>query len=357
MRRHDIDNLRTGMILLLFPFHAAMVFGGGEFGGFFVWLHKNVFLHAFETFVFPWFMALLFVLAGVSARFSLKKRSSGSFLRERVKKLLVPFLLGLLFLVPVQSYIADLYWNHYRGTYFSHLKIFFTAFTTFTGYDGAFTPSHLWFILYLFVYSLLLMPAKAFSERFLSHLKGLRLSYPVLLLLFLPEYLFLPILDIPSKSVGQYLFLFLAGYFLIFPEEHAREIERYRYISALLFLLSGVIYTLLWCGYTYAGPGMSLLYLAFGWFGILTLLGFGSRHLNKRTKVSAFLSRASFSFYLLHMPVTVVLSFFLVRLNLPDLMLFFLITFTSFLATFLLYLLYRYALRIFIRILHKEGNK
>ena len=101
MRRHDIDNLRWGMILLLFPFHAALVFGGGEFGGFFVWLGRNIFLHAFVTFVYPWFMSLLFVLAGVSAHYSLNKRTTAAFLSERVRKLLLPLLLGLLFLVPV----------------------------------------------------------------------------------------------------------------------------------------------------------------------------------------------------------------------------------------------------------------
>ena len=341
MRRHDIDNLRWGMILLLFPFHAALVFDGGEFGGFFVWLHKNTLLHAFVTFVYPWFMALLFVLAGISARFSLMKRSHSAFLSERIRKLLVPLLLGMLFLVPVQSYIADLFWNDYQGSYFSHLKIFFTTFTYYTGYDGSFTPSHLWFILYLFVYSLLLIPVKALTDRVLPKKHKIRLPYFMLLLLFLLEYLFLPLGNIPSKSVGQYLFLFFAGYYVLFEEDAVRELEKYRLISLILFLLSGIAYTLLWCWYMYADPWMSLLYLGFGWCGILTLLGYGSRYFNHRTLCTAFLSKAAFSFYLLHMPIEVILSFFIVKLKLPDLVLFLLITLSSFFVTLFLYLLYR----------------
>ena len=339
MRRHDIDNLRWGMILLLFPFHAALVFGGGEFGGFFVWLHKNVFLHAFVTFVYPWFMSLLFVLAGISARFSLKKRTAAAFLSERIHKLLLPLLLGLLFLVPVQSYIADRFWNHYPGSYFSHLKIFFTSFTYYTGYDGGFTPSHLWFILYLFVYSLLLLPLKALTDRRFPKLYSIRLPYPVLLLLFLPEYLFLPLGNIPSKSIGQYLFLFFSGYYILFQDDAVREVEEYRRVSLMLFLLSGIIYTILWCGYTFTGPWMALLYLGFGWCGILTLLGYGSRYFNHRTPCTAFLSKAAFSFYLLHMPVEVILSFYIIKLKLPDLVLFLMITLSTFLTVLLLYLL------------------
>ena len=341
MRRHDIDNLRFSMILLLFPFHAAMVFDGGEFGGFFVWLHRNVFLHAFVTFVYPWFMSLLFVLAGISARYSINKRGSRVFLKERVRKLFLPLLLGMLFLVPVQSYIADLFWNNYPGSCISHLKKFFTTFTYYTGYDGSFTPSHLWFILYLFIYSLLLIPVKALTDRPFSKLKRIHFPYVLLLLLFLLEYLFLPIGNIPSKSIGQYLFLFFAGYYIMYEEDAVRELEKCRPFSLVLFLLSGSFYTLLWCRYSYAGPWMSLLYLAFGWFGILTLLGFGSRYLNYRTKCTAFLSKAAFSFYLLHMPLEVILSYFITKLKLPDLVLFLLITVSSFLATLVLYLLYK----------------
>ena len=355
-RRHDIDNLRFSMILLLFPFHAAMVFDGGEFGGFFVWLHKNPFLHAFVTFTFPWFMSLLFVLAGISAHYSLRKRGTRGFLSERMKKLLVPLLLGLIFLVPVQSYIADLFWNNYSGTYWSHLSIFFTKNTYFTGYDGSFTPSHLWFILYLFLYSFILIPLKTVYCRLSRFTNRLRISYPILLLLFLPEYLFLPLLNILSKSVGQYLFLFLCGYFILYHEKACSETENFRFISLCLFLLSGAVYTFLWCRYSYMGAWMPILYVFFGWTGILSILGYASRYFRRRTPLTAVLSEAAFSLYLLHMPVEVVLAYFWVKLPLSDLILFLLITFSSLGVTLLLYLINKTVRQIFLYRVHKQEN-
>lgn len=348
-RKHEIDNLRWMMILLLFPFHAALCFDGGEFGGFFVWLHRNVYLHAFATFIYPWFMSLLFVLAGISARYSLTKRGTGDFIRERSKKLLLPLLLGMLLLVPPQTYIADLYWNHFDGTYLQHLKTFFTKFTYFTGYDASFTPSHLWFLLYLYVYSLLLLPLKGLLSGVLGGARRsvssgpmllppsmLRLPYPLLLLLFLPEYLFLPVLNIPSKSAGQYFFLFLCGYLIFFLEKVMAEAVRGRRVSLALFLSSGALYTWAWCGKYYMGIWMPLLYLFFGWCGILTLLGYGKKYWNRRNRVTAFLSKTAFSLYLLHMPVEVVLMYAIARTGWPDLVQFLAVTILAFLLTMLL---------------------
>ena len=338
-RKYFIDNLRVMMILLLFPFHAALPFDGGEFGGFFVWIHRNAVLHAFVTFVYPWFMSLLFVLAGISAHFSLRKRSPAAFFLERTKKLLLPLVLGLLFLVPVQSYVADLYFNGYQGSYFSHLAVFFTRFTDFTGYDGTFTPSHLWFILYLYPFSLLLL---LFTRLPLGkyRLCRLYLPYPLLLLLFLPEYLFLPVLNITAKSVGQHFFLFLAGYLIFSREEELYEIMRGRKVSLVLFLISGTLYTMLWCGYSYAGAWMPLLYLFFGWCGILTFTGYGMKYMNRRTCLSSFFSRISFSLYLFHMPVEVVTLYMLAKITRADSVLFILTALISFLCTLFMCIMY-----------------
>ena len=93
-RRHDIDNLRTFCILLLVPYHAAMAFNcWGEAN--YVWFNESRVLSAFVTFVSPWYMAALFLAAGLSARFSLQKRGMTGYVKERVKKLLIPLIAGI----------------------------------------------------------------------------------------------------------------------------------------------------------------------------------------------------------------------------------------------------------------------
>lgn len=45
--------------------------------------------------IYPWFMVLLFVVSGMSAKYSLEKRTGRQFIKERAVKLLIPSTLGL----------------------------------------------------------------------------------------------------------------------------------------------------------------------------------------------------------------------------------------------------------------------
>ena len=138
-RRYDIDNLRTFCILLLVPYHAAMAFNcWGEAN--YVWFNESRILSAFVTFVSPWYMAALFLAAGLSARFSLQKRGMTGYVKERVKKLLIPLIAGIFTVVAALTYYADRWHNGYAGNFFSHYRIFVTRITDLTGYDGGFTP-------------------------------------------------------------------------------------------------------------------------------------------------------------------------------------------------------------------------
>ena len=104
MRKNYLDNLRNMMILLLFPVHTFMIWN--NFGmKFYIWDYPNKLLSTLIVIVNPWFMPLLFAIAGISARYSLMKRSKINFFIERVKKLLIPFVIGLVFFVPVPTQI------------------------------------------------------------------------------------------------------------------------------------------------------------------------------------------------------------------------------------------------------------
>lgn len=73
MRKHYLDNLRTIMILFLFPVHTFMIWN--NFGTkFYVWGGENNLLSILITLVNPWFMPVLFVISGICARCSLEKR-------------------------------------------------------------------------------------------------------------------------------------------------------------------------------------------------------------------------------------------------------------------------------------------
>ena len=143
---------------------------------------------------------------------TLRKRTSGQFVAERIKKLVIPFFFGLLALVPIMTYIAEVFFNGYTGTYWQQYKLFFTKKTDLTGYHGGFTPAHLWFLLYLFVISLTALQIVRLQKKCLPKFRVGSLSYFFLILLFVPEWCCLYVLNIGGKSLGQFLLTVLISF-------------------------------------------------------------------------------------------------------------------------------------------------
>ena len=96
---------------MLIPYHTARLFDSYE--PFYV---KNgqtsTALTLLRTILDPWGMPLLFVVAGAGACFALQRRTGRQYLHDRVLRLIVPLLFGLLFIVPPQAYYAWLSNGH-----------------------------------------------------------------------------------------------------------------------------------------------------------------------------------------------------------------------------------------------------
>jgi len=233
MRKYGLDWLRVGCIFLLFPYHTARIFDGWEpnyikdaVNGFSTWFVAGAGF---------WFMPLMFFIAGVTAWYSLLHRSSREYMRERVRRLLIPLLAGLVLIVPVQGYLARVQRFGYTGGYFPFLLAYFTDFSDLSGYTGGFTPAHLWFILYLFIISMALLPLlcriKAWKEEAFRWLK----SPAALLIAFVPLSLTEALPSIGGKNLFYYATLFLLG-FLAVRLDWLPLIERRRY-----FLLAAAL--------------------------------------------------------------------------------------------------------------------
>ena len=125
-RVHFIDNLRWMCVFWLIPYHAAMSYNiWGE--NFYIYYEPSKPIAAVVLLCSPWLMPLMFLLAGVSARFSLKKRGYKGFIKERFIKLGIVFVLGVLLINPVLSYFADVTKNAYSDGFFNHYKVFFVT--------------------------------------------------------------------------------------------------------------------------------------------------------------------------------------------------------------------------------------
>jgi glucans biosynthesis protein C len=154
-----VDTLRIWLIGGVLVFHATRPFDPFDF-----YVKADVEVGALAPvvlFVGLWGMPLFFALAGAAAWHSLAHRGVHGFTRERVARLLVPFLAGLVLLVPPQLHAQALA----RGedvSYADTMRRFFDVHWSWElpiPVDGElFEPAHLWFLAYLFVFTLMLLP-------------------------------------------------------------------------------------------------------------------------------------------------------------------------------------------------------
>ena len=97
MRKHWIDNLRWTTVLLVLLYHVVYFYNNKEvFGGVGGFGDGPQYQDVLMYILYPWFMPLLFLLAGVSARYSLEKQPAKVWFQSRTRKLLVPATIGLL---------------------------------------------------------------------------------------------------------------------------------------------------------------------------------------------------------------------------------------------------------------------
>jgi peptidoglycan/LPS O-acetylase OafA/YrhL len=332
-------------ILVLFPFHAAFVFSAGWYGYYVSSDEPSAAAYLLTVSVEPWIMPLLFCIAGLSANFALRKRTPYQYLKERFTKLLVPFLTGLVLICPVIAYYALKFHADYTGTFSGAFVHFFSSISTFqspNGMGGDFSLDHLWFILSLFIISVVALGVILLGQRHARlYLNPDTVSLPVLILLFVPLWLLNHIgIYETGYSLLSYFIIFLTGYYLFARDPVQAKVEKNWAVllAAWMILTIGVIWTYgMVLGHHEVFWGFSPLYVVTGWTGVLALMGAG-RHLVDRTnKFTAYMAAASYPVYIIHQAILVAIAYYIVVLEIPPALQFLAIVLTSVLLTFSCY--------------------
>lgn len=354
-RRYDFDWLRVLAVLLLIPFHSMHIFILKLYSV--VYIKNAEGVPAFEAisqFIHIFHMPLLFVLAGASTYLAFQTRTKKQYIQERVRKLLIPAIAGLVFLIPPMTYIYQIS----KGTDTSlmmHYKTFFTSNPgDFSGLNGAFTPAHLWFIVFLFVFS-------AFGIPFYDSLKRIRL-FPMrfsLLLYSIPLALAFTLNLLDDKNPIMYFLIFLFGYILMADENSLKAIDR----DKGFYLIFGIIFEILLIAQPagvseWSAPWVfyGILYHANRLSWVIAILGYGRKYLNHPSAILSYLSQASFPVYILHLPINTIVGFFMVQTGLPPFLKFMIIILLTLVVTYAVYELARKVpiLRILLGIQKKK---
>lgn len=309
MRKDYIDWLRNLAILYLIPYHTARVFD--DLNDFYIKGEPNAVADIVVSSSY-WFMPLLFLLSGVSSRYALQKRTAGEYARERVARLLVPFLFGCLLIVPPQAYYAMRFHLGYQGGYLDFLAKYFTDFSDWSEYGGGISPAHLWFILFLFLISLALLPLMArlkHHDRLPRTMRGAGLiivpSATLAVLALLP--------DLSGKNIFVYAAYVLLGFLIASDDATLDRLEHSRrtFLAVALLGATGIFVELTVLG-PQSNPVAEGWHAAATWTALLAMLGYGKRYLNTRSKFTAYFNPAAFPIYIVHQTILVAVSFYVV---------------------------------------------
>jgi hypothetical protein len=282
----------------------------------------------------PWRLSLLFLVSGVATACLFERQGTRGFIGPRSFRLLVPLLFGMAVIVPPQPYLEVVEKVAYAGTYADFLKLYFTAYHGFCrGSDCLALPTwnHLWFVAYLWIYTVVLylairlVPASVKWLRSVidSHLGGPGVVVWPLAFLAIARMALIAVYP-PNHAVtgdwynhATYGMIFLLGFVLAGTRAPWVSIERARWIALGLAVLGWAFLSAYQGFYSNDNgpepPHMLRLfaravYGAEQWLAIVAVLGFARRHLVHDNAARRYLTAAIFPVYILHQTVIVVVA-------------------------------------------------
>lgn len=326
-----LDTLRVLAVFLVFMFHANKAFTVGD------WHVKNdeismVASIVYPAFLAPWGMPFFFVLAGAGTWFALQRRTGRQFAQERTRRLLIPYLVGSAILSPIQCYFEWQY--HVRTGEFSgsYLEWFLSLFGGWNPTIASWIGYHLWFLLFLFLFSLLALPLLIWlrdkGQGFINGIIKVWQFRGGLLLFAIPplliQVIFRPIFPGAQNWADFFfdLYFFLSGYLLFSDKRFEQVIRRDRWLELAGGILAfiGLLATLIMgnAEELFSNPEAAGYQIFWGiaavdaWCFSIFMLYIGMRFLDFSNRWTRYGQEAVVPFYMLHQPVIIAIAFYVV---------------------------------------------
>ncbi|MBM1105682.1 acyltransferase family protein [Aurantibacter crassamenti] len=326
-RRYDIDWLRVIAIGLLLIYHIAIIFQPwAMFIGFIKSEETAEVLWKPMTMLNVWRIPLLFYVSGMGLYFAMRKRNWRQLLVERTKRILLPFVFGILVITPIHMFIFQKYYNMPMG-YFPH-------------------QGHLWFLGNIFVYVLLLLPLFNYLKKqegsrlhkalsvLMSHVGGplvITLFFVIEIQLVTPQLFALYAQTWHGFFYGFIAFFF--GFLLMYSgKAFWLTVLKWKWLYVGFAI---VLYGLRLVMFMTEAPGYLMVLESNCW--IFGVFGFGYKYLNKSSKLLNYLSKAAYPVYIIHMFALFAGAMLILPLEIPVLVKFVCIVAFTCLTCYLIY--------------------
>jgi glucan biosynthesis protein C len=332
-RRHDLDALRVLALISLIAYHCAMLYVAE-----WEWHLKSTYLQ--EWLQWPmlamnrWRMALLFLVSGLAIGLYQPARHPGRFALARTWRLFVPLVFGMFVTVPVQAYCQGVT----NGTIDPGYGAFILRYWQVQpwpegGWDGAesgITWNHLWYLAYLWIYTLALTallpllesaPGRRLQQR-LGSLRGVALVLVPALPLVVYVVVLLPRFEATNGLLddwfqhAQFFTVFLFGYALARSDAFWAELARLRRPLGWAALAMIAVYVpVLKSEAEFGEVVLTIVRCLRGvlvWTTLLAILAWARHALDRPFRWLPYASEMVFPWYVIHQTATVAIAYWLV---------------------------------------------
>ncbi|MEJ2006742.1 MAG: acyltransferase family protein [Acidobacteriota bacterium] len=344
-RRYELDWLRFLAVLLVFFYHSARFFNGQYWG--IRSTERSLAVDLCAGFVGLWLIPLFFLVAGAATRFTLDHHTSGEYVRRRFVRLMLPFIAGVFLLSPLQALLLSPAPQSVQGSYLEFYAHFFSSRLHAAEWNLAWLFEgfgyHLWFLGFLFVYSVLALPLfsllrnRRAGRNFVNALARRCTSVWVLLLWAVPLVVVQGALRAGSPEyLGPadfcfWLLFFIYGYLLYADGRILDTLVKQR---KTIFMVAIACFMAL--AFTrYAGflggwqqqPSYTPGFLVFqalwsvdAWAWLLYIVSLGIRFLKSGNATIRYATEAVLPFYVLHQPIIMAVGLLVAGWNLDVLL-------------------------------------
>lgn len=342
-RYYALDNLRVIAFGILILYHIGMYYVA-DWGWHiksdvqFVWLQDVMILTN------QWRMSLLFLISAMVLTKVLSRHSTLACLKERTWRLLIPLVFGMFVIVAPQAYIEGRVNGIVTVPFWEFYSHYINPTTDYLPDEqsviGLLTWNHLWFLPYLFCYSVIMILLYPIIRRLVNALPGgvyhtavfgllvvaamtviwlaLRDAYPVTHDLLSDWY-----------NHAKYGLVMVAGMVIVSRPALWQHIVRQRR-WLLLIATSAYLLIILYRHNAFGTPPeaadapvwfrplVGIIVTANHWCWLGAILGYGTRYLGQPVRMTSYLNRAVLPYYMLHQTLIVVIAYALVAFSLPE---------------------------------------